>query len=297
MKAIEFAKEEKDIIAKRCFPRGASKEDVEYGILLAEHLGLNPLTKEIMFVERSQKVNGQWITKVEPLVGRDGFLAIAHRSGQFDGMETTVELKEVPVLKNGKWEVQKDLVAITKVYRKDTSHPVMVTVSFNEYAQYNKEGHLTTFWRAKPKTMLGKVTESQALRKAFNISGVYSPEEMAQDIDVAESIAEETKADMPTMQKPQPQEPEKESPKQAQQKPEQPKQESKPDILQPPSAKIDSFEEKKKAVEALGLTLNEKGFAEGKTYGKSKELKGLGFTWDSATKKWWLKEIVKNKVA
>ncbi|WOX55054.1 phage recombination protein Bet [Methanoculleus palmolei] len=97
--------------------------------------------------------------------GRDGWLSIAHRDGQFDGMESGTRTEG------------DDLIGWCKVYRKDMSHPFCVEVSYSEYVQRNKQGAATKFWREKPKTMLTKVAEAQALRRAFNISGLYDEAE------------------------------------------------------------------------------------------------------------------------
>jgi len=173
-----LSEKELEVIQKQFFPQGASKEDIGYCLSVAKQLDLNPLMKEIMFVPRKQQINGRWVEKYEPLVGRDGFLSIAHKTGQLAGIETESTLKEIPVLTNKGWEYKKELVARCTVYRKDTDKPFVVEVSFNEYAQRTKEGYLTAFWRDKPETMLKKVAESQCLRKAFNISGIYAAEEV-----------------------------------------------------------------------------------------------------------------------
>ena len=173
-----LSEKELQVIQKQFFPQGASKEDIGYCLSVAKQLNLNPLMKEIMFVPRKQKINGRWVEKYEPLVGRDGFLSIAHKTGQLAGIETECSLKEIPVLTNKGWEYKKELVARCTVYRKDTDKPFVVEVSFHEYAQRTKEGNLTAFWRDKPETMLKKVAESQCLRKAFNINGIYGAEEV-----------------------------------------------------------------------------------------------------------------------
>ena len=118
------------------------------------------------------------MNKVEPMVGRDGFLAIAHKSGQLAGIETHCSIKDIPQIENGKWIVKPQLVAECTVWRKDSSKPFTSQVSYMEYVQKNSDGQPTKFWAEKPETMLKKVAESQALRKAFNIHGVYSPEEL-----------------------------------------------------------------------------------------------------------------------
>jgi len=175
---IAFTTEEKNVIIRQFFPEGTSEAEQRFCMNVATSLGLNPILKEIYFVKRSSKVSNVWIDKIEPLVGRDAFLKIAHSSGKFAGMETTTELKPTYKLVNGEWEEKKDLVATCKVYRTDTDRPFIVEVAYNEYVQKTKEGVTTKFWKEKGPTMLKKVAESQALRKAFSISGVYAEDEL-----------------------------------------------------------------------------------------------------------------------
>lgn len=190
-------------VIKKLFPPSATEEDIRYCLAVAEEHGLSPIKREIMFIERKQidKTSGKWITKIEPLVGRDGFLSLAHKTGQFAGMETTVEIKETPALdlEKGEWVYKKDLVARCTVYRKDSDKPFVVEVAYSEYVQTKSDGTPTNFWLTKPKTMLGKVAESQCLRKAFNISGIYSAEEIGYGsyADNGELIEEPVEAEEP----------------------------------------------------------------------------------------------------
>lgn len=167
-----------EFIKKQFFPPTANPKDIEYCLKVAKELNLSPIKREIFFIERKTQVNGQWITKIEPLTSRDGFLTIAHRTGNFAGIKSWTEIKEVPKLINGNWTVGTDLIAIAEVYRKDTGIPTVVEVEYSEYVQLKKDGTPTQFWSKMPKTMLKKVAESQVLRKAFNISGIYGIEEM-----------------------------------------------------------------------------------------------------------------------
>ena len=57
---ITFDNSQMEIIKKQFFPQVANKTDVEYCVGVAKSLGLNPITKEIYFVERKSNVNGQW---------------------------------------------------------------------------------------------------------------------------------------------------------------------------------------------------------------------------------------------
>ncbi len=118
---------------------------------------LDPLIKQIWCVK--YKNNAAQI-----FTGRDGFLSIAHRSGKFNGMDSGVR------------QEGKEIIGWCKVYRNDMDHPFYVEVALSEYSTGQN------LWNKKPRTMIQKVAESQALRRAFDISGLYSPEE----IDTAE---------------------------------------------------------------------------------------------------------------
>jgi phage recombination protein Bet len=189
---IDFDKEQMAVIESQFFPQGASKAEQAYCFSVARELCLNPITKEIFFVKRRQKIGDTWINKVEPMVGRDGFLSIAHRTNQFAGIETTATIREAPVLEEGQWRQKQQLVAECSVWRKDSPKPFTVQVAYNEYCQKTSEGQPTKFWAEKPETMLKKVAESQALRKAFNIHGVYSPEELGAGVELANGDVIET---------------------------------------------------------------------------------------------------------
>src|SRR3990167_1485408 len=104
---------------------------------------------------------------------RDGFLKIAHRSGKFAGLESGVKGEG------------SELIGWARVWHKEFTKPLYQEADFSEYD--NSVRNL--LWKTKPKTMIKKVAESMALRKAFNVSGVYAPEEMDNEIEVAGEYA------------------------------------------------------------------------------------------------------------
>jgi len=173
--------ENKRIIRKQFFPPNATDSDMQYCIAVAKSFNLNPILKQIFFVERKAKINGEWHSKIEPLAGRDSFLPLAHRSGKFAGIKSDCFLKDKPVFINGEWQNKKELVAIAQVYKKGHETPFEAEVRYDEYVQRTNDGRITKFWAEKPETMLKKVAESQALRKAFDISGLYSIDENEED--------------------------------------------------------------------------------------------------------------------
>jgi len=145
-------------LVKRMCAKNCSNDEFELFMYTAEKYGLDPLNKEIWAIKYGS--NPAMI-----MSSRDGFLSIAHRSGQFDGMETTYT----------KCENGEDDSATCIVYRKDMKYPIKSTVYLNEF---NKSAN--PLWNSKPKVMLCKVSESFALRRAFSVHSIYTTEEIDQ---------------------------------------------------------------------------------------------------------------------
>lgn len=175
---INFDAQQLEIIRCQFFPLSATSLEIDYCLSVAKTLGLNPIVNEIYFVERKSNVNGMWISKVEPLAGRNAFRKIALKNKNYGGIKIDTYLKDTPRLVNGQWVDGKDLVARCEVTRKDLEAPIVVEVEYNEYVQKKRDGTPTKFWDDKPKTMLKKVAESQALKMAFDISGIYDEAEI-----------------------------------------------------------------------------------------------------------------------
>lgn len=176
---IKYTRKEIDLI-KSIYAKGASDDEFKLMIHLSKEYGLNILQKHIWLIKFGK-------APALIFVGRDGFLDIAHRSGYFDGMETNIEMVEEPFSASyteTTWENNKPIktpkvvtfdfqyVATCIIYRKDTKHPIKVTVYESEYSTGRDN------WFTKRRTMIGKVAESQGLRKGFSVSGVYAPEEI-----------------------------------------------------------------------------------------------------------------------
>jgi phage recombination protein Bet len=138
---------------------------------VAKSYGLDPFNKEIFF----------WKVKDKPTImtSRDGYLKIADRHPQYDGLVSDV------VRKNDGFKRKSDGIeheygtergdivgAYALVYRKDRSYPVYVFAPFEEYRSDNK------VWYQYPSAMILKVAESMALKRSFSLSGLVSREEM-----------------------------------------------------------------------------------------------------------------------
>jgi len=167
----QWTKSDRDLIWRTVAPKTTAQE-FKLFLYVAHKFNLDPLTREVWCVKYKDSEPAQIFT------GRDGFLRIAHEHKSFDGMETVVEKVNEPMEivtyvrgREKKLSREWQFKASCTVWRKDMKHPFQVTIWEEEYNKLNEP------WMNKPRTMLQKVAESQALRKAFSIHGLYAEEE------------------------------------------------------------------------------------------------------------------------
>ncbi|HJJ36478.1 MAG TPA: recombinase RecT, partial [Methanocorpusculum sp.] len=124
---------EKYALVKEQFARGCTDGEFQVFLELANRYQLDPFARQIWAVK------GYGSTPAQIIVARDGYLAVAHRSGQFDGMsdpEYTCDDKgTVTSVK-------------VRVYRKDMSHP------FTGEAWDDEDNLHQSVWNKRQRTML-----------------------------------------------------------------------------------------------------------------------------------------------
>lgn len=126
----------------------ANDEEFAALIIIANEYNLNPLLKEIYaFPSR----NG-----IMPMIGYDGWLAIANRHPEFDGYEH-----------NEIFDGDKFLGVESIFYRKDRTHPIKKAVYLEEF----KMG--TEPWKQKPRHMCQMRSFCQGARIAFGVTGIF----------------------------------------------------------------------------------------------------------------------------
>ena len=133
-------------------------------LLVANEYKLNPVTKEIYaFPSR----NG-----LQPLVGIDGWIKLANRHPEFDGIQT-----EVVNDKDG------NMIGMTAtVWRKDRSQPVVETEFLSECRKN------TDLWKRMPNRMMKHRAKAQAIRTAFGFAGIYLPDEFSYEEKVVDAV-------------------------------------------------------------------------------------------------------------
>ena len=153
------------------FRGDVTNEQMAALLIVADQHKLNPWTKEIYAFPSRQGI--------VPVVGVDGWARIINEHPAFDGMDFE----------------QTDDSCTCKMYRKDRSHPTVVT-------EYMAECRRPTDpWNSHPKRMLRHKAMIQAARLAFAFAGIYDPDEAervlaADAIDVTPEDGEMTRGEL-----------------------------------------------------------------------------------------------------
>lgn len=137
--------------------------DAQFNALLivATQYNLNPFTSEIYAFPS----NGG----ITPVVGVDGWARIINGNPNFDGMD-----------------FQQDGESCTcRIYRKDRSHPIVVTEYMDECRRNTQP------WKSHPRRMLRHKAMIQAARLAFGFTGIYDEDEAERIKDAGDGIKPE----------------------------------------------------------------------------------------------------------
>lgn len=155
---------------KKTVAVGADEVELSMFLEFCKAAGLNPFKREAWFI----KAGG----RAQIMTGLNGYLKIANKHPQFDGME--IDIVE------GQLGIEK---AICKVYRKDRKYPSVGIALMREY----KKG--TPIWSQMPSVMLGKVAKCIAIREAFPLEteGTYAEEEMPPEFAAVNQATEPAK--------------------------------------------------------------------------------------------------------
>jgi len=153
-------------LIKNTIAVGATDDELKLFFFECRRRGVHPLDRLIHFVKRSGRATFQ--------CGIDFMRAQAEASGQYRGQEG---VEYGPIVRGyPEW-------AKATVRRKDPDTGDIYTVSATAYwDEFYPGDQLGFMWKKMPRVMLGKVAESQALRKAFplNFHNLYTFEEMQQ---------------------------------------------------------------------------------------------------------------------
>ena len=196
---LQFSPEKVEVI-RRTVAKGATNDELEMFMHLAQRYQLDPFSKEIWFIKRpkkSQDKNGNWdykrlengeidYTGVDPIImtSRDGYVKVAQSDPEYEELNS-FEIRQKdkfsfnPMTKEIQHEIGSDRGNITGAWaicRRKGREPAIALVDFNEYK--NAAGSNNQVWKNYPSAMIKKVAEVLVLKRQFNISGLVTEEEM-----------------------------------------------------------------------------------------------------------------------
>lgn len=166
-------------IVKEYITDGVELSNSEYKMFveLCKVRKLNPFLKEAYAIKFGSK-------PAQIVVGKEAILKRAILHPQFDGRKQGIIVQK----EDGTIEYRKGTFKLPNetlvggwatVYRKDTTHPTEITVSFDEVAQKKGDGSLNHNWANKGATMVEKVALVRALRETFveDLGGMVDADE------------------------------------------------------------------------------------------------------------------------
>lgn len=178
-----FNKEEFELIRSQIAPE-ATPEELKLFLYQAQLTGLNPLTRQLYCIHRNVKQGNNLVKKMTIQTSIDGFRVIAERSGNYGGQSE-------PIFTEKDGQLVSCKVSVFRFHNEVRYEAAVGVAYWDEYAPKNAEGKVTGMWAKMPHTMLSKVAEALALRKAYpqDLSGLYTGEEMNQaDVQTASYI-------------------------------------------------------------------------------------------------------------
>ena len=176
---LSWSKSQIELI-KRTVAKGSTDDEFNMFMYMAKTYQLDPIMKEIWFIKYSEKAVPIIMTS------RDGYLAIANRNPNYNGLTSDVvhendEFEKVEggvKHKYGCKDRGKIIGAYALGYRVDRKYPVYVFAHYNEYFKKN-----SSIWTQYGSAMILKVAEAMMFKRLFSISGLVTREEIATEED------------------------------------------------------------------------------------------------------------------
>ena len=186
---IEFGNSQIELI-KNTVAKGATTDELNMFMYLAQQYNLDPFKKEIWFM----KYNGT----TTMMTSRDGYLKYAQMNEDFEGlMSFVVREGDVFEVDASEYKVTHKFGAkrgpILGAWSRCDRKGKKPFIAYVEFAEYNKK---TKIWENYPSAMIQKVAEVFVLKRAFGINGLVTKEE----IDGGEVIDETPIVEIPEVE-------------------------------------------------------------------------------------------------
>lgn len=157
-------------------PNGTPVAQVKMFAKVCSEFGLSPFKKQIYLLGYKKK--GSNAKKYTIITGIDGFRDLSKREGNYAGISDAQYNRKgdgtfLTLFDCLDQKIQVPTTCTITVYKivKGARVPFTSTVAFKEFTQNQQK------WLSMPFHMIAKVAEAHALRKAFDLSGVFLEEE------------------------------------------------------------------------------------------------------------------------
>lgn len=167
-------------------------EDLKLFMTMASQYGLNPFKKEIYATYVWDSSRGR--EELTPIVSIHGLRKMARKSAT--PRYTHTGAAELVFSKDDPNQIVSATVPVFGIFSSGVVstvangvQPVEITrytAYYDEFVRTKRDGSVNKMWGEKPRMMLIKCAEANAIRQAFDISGIFIEEEIAHDsvIDV-----------------------------------------------------------------------------------------------------------------
>lgn len=200
-------------LIKKTVAKGATDDELQMFLYLANKYNLDPFAKEIWFIKRVKKIksgkdsygNDKWDyprlangeidysdAETTIMTSRDGYLKIAQDHPNYEG------LISFPVREGDEFGV--DAINYTVSHKFSAKRGKIIgawarcdrigfkpQITFVDFTEYNDEKSNT--WKRYPSAMIQKVAEAFVLKRQFSITGLVTQEEMNSAYSVENTAA------------------------------------------------------------------------------------------------------------
>ncbi|WP_434132160.1 recombinase RecT [Sporomusa sphaeroides] len=201
-------------LVKRTVAKGATDDELQMFLHLANKYNLDPFAKEIWFIKRVKKIkvgkdgygNDKWdyprlangeidysdADAPTMMTSRDGYLKIAQSHADYEG------LISFPVREGDNFEI--DAINYTVSHKFGAKRGKIIgawarcdrtgfkpQITFVDFEEYHDDK--STTWKKYPSAMIQKVAETFVLKRQFSVSGLVSQEEMNSAYSVENTAA------------------------------------------------------------------------------------------------------------
>lgn len=172
-------------LVKRTICQDATDDELQLFLHACSRMRLDPFAKQVYAIKRRDNAKGRDVMSIQ--VSIDGYRLVAARTGQYEGQTEAQWCGN-----DGRWvnvwlKPDPPVAARVGVFRTGFREPCYAVARYAAYVQtrYDQQSgrHVPNhFWKRFPDSMLAKVAETLALRKAFpaELSGTLGEDEMGQ---------------------------------------------------------------------------------------------------------------------